>query len=337
MDRPTDKALEASEGKAAEQSTFDLHITFTGLCLFVDDLVRKDGAKLLHVLMPRTGGGGHGVPGHVHAHLARLLYDARHEKEGTVDDGTPRKHHATRIEMENRALDLSDVDTDAAFTPTLQAEMDRYSVFDLSTFVGSRSARPEIGQVPRPWLDEFETGGMVVSRVTVGKGAVSGGDSGVQWRIGDRAAQHMAVAVDWTIPNVKGSSLTLVFDGLNGNHPHSFNPLTLYPISYPSGPKKIHLWLVHSPDRQIPTKVPVERIPGPPEQKDALHFNAFYSLLGGPIPVYEGTDTGETAGGSGEHREHAEAGEAPADAELAAAGGSDASCIGPRATAVPQT
>src|SRR5687768_10276900 len=98
---------------------FDLHVTFAGLCLLVEDPHAPGGKPLLHVLMPRTGS--------THPHLARLMYNKGHE----LPLGTPLPSSETRI-LDDRQVAIPQLSTDA-----LNLNLKQSNIFDLGTFIGS--------------------------------------------------------------------------------------------------------------------------------------------------------------------------------------------------------
>lgn len=241
---------------------FQLNITFAGMCLLVHD----KGSSRLQVLLPPTGHDHGGPP--VPVHLARLLYEASQEQANGAPIG-----RLKALEMEGRALDLTNLPASAEFCPDLPPAVTR-----LSEATPRPVSRTLFGNAP---------GGRLLARVTLDRGEESWHHPGVRWHLGSGPAEPRAIAVTWTIEDVRADSLELRLAPLSGGA--SGETVELYPKE--NG--KLDLYLFHAPENEIPQSLPIRYLDGPAPQpgERAEHFAAFYRLLEGPVgdppvPVY---------------------------------------------------
>jgi hypothetical protein len=247
----------------AAEETYDLYITFVGLCMLVDD------EKRMHVLLPSTK---------EHAHVARLLYNPSFNdtEEGDLDPDLDAKS----IELEHLQFDLSGLKS----PDPLKLNFRQSNVFDLTAYNGNR-------RVERHLLD---TGSIttepsdVITRVTLGAGKITLRKKGSVWKIGTNQPDNMATSVQWRIRSVPGSALELPFKPLDNKAPKLLPSVKLRAID-----REIRIWIYHVPSDEVPKHVP--RDPLPPvkpnnEKGEALHFVEFYNLLPPrkDVPVFVG-------------------------------------------------
>lgn len=257
---------------------FQLNITFAGMCLLVHD---RKGDKL-QVLLPAIGTGPGGHHQSASEHIARLIYDPAHDTR----DGTPGRDVPVRREddvpLENTAIDLSGLGTRSAFEPAMPGD-----VVDLA----QATAKP----VSRA-LFRGDTGGRVLTRVTLGHGRVAETHGGGIFRLGRNAPQRMATGVVWTIDEVQGDSLVLELSPISGGSGSRRHEL------FPTRDGKLNLYVFHSTADDLPVTLPprYQSRPESPGRPDTRHFAAYYDLIEDldvtpPVPEYEG-ETGRKAG-----------------------------------------
>lgn len=246
---------------------FDLHITFAGMCLFVPD--KKNGQDVMHVLLPSTE---HGHGGGMSHHLSQLLYKPEHDPGKSASEALEKP---MEVPLRDRLLDLTHLGDKSSYIPP-----------DFSGVVDLNEAAER--KVDRAFLDEVDTGGRVVTRVTLAAGSASIPErsKGGKWRLG-HISKQMATGVEWTISDVQGDFLELELEGMNRDVNQPPHVLRLEPVA-DGGKQVIHLWLYHSPESEIPGELPPSKIPRTPNPGEkAEHFAAFYNLTGAPVPVFE--------------------------------------------------
>lgn len=234
---------------------FDLHITFAGLCMLVDDTAGAN--KRLHVVMPRTTG--------AHLHAARLKFNLGHYN-GLAELPL----HGASISLENRKLDLSGLVTRTRLVPNLRQS----NVFDLGTFakVGVDRDLLDLG-------DDTSAPNASFARVTLAAGKIKRRKKGARWKMDGSGPVHMATSVQFRIEKVKGTALTLNLEPLNRNG--TAETVTLKPIT-----GVIRLWVYHSPLGEIPLEIPpLRRAARKPADTHARHVAAFYEVLSPPVPT----------------------------------------------------
>lgn len=242
--------------------SIDVHIQFTGLCLFVKD----PNLPQVHVFFPKTSdhvhvpGTGHSTAdGEVEYHAARLIFDTAHLRSGMSAADGIRAH----VRLEDRAL-VFPADPAGTANPDVPA-----GVVNVSKVTGRRVASELLA--PSSAKDGL-TGRVVLPQ---GAGAIL--DSGVCWEL-DGKYVRLPHLVRWTI-RIPDADLKLPLRPLEGGGEQTIP--TLYPIG-----GAIYLYVHHSPPSDLP---PAPRVVRPPTKTRAEHFKAYYSLLepgaSRPVPV----------------------------------------------------
>jgi hypothetical protein len=172
--------------------TFDLRLTFSGLCMFVP---AKDG-KTMHVLMPVTGSS----TGHPQ-HLSRLYHHPAFAT-GTGNPSTPKKPAA--IDIEGRAIQFKHQGTLTTALPD--------SIVKISDICG-RKVDPE--------LLEGAPHGPVAARISMTSGQLGKPNDGLIWDI-DGTSHELASLVTWTIRGIPGNTLTVSVGGVD----HTFHAIS---------------------------------------------------------------------------------------------------------------
>lgn len=238
--------------------SFELHIEFVGLCLFVP--VREPAA--MHVLMPAAGHhhGDHDVP----PHLGMLLFDEALLRPGA--DGP--SHRVKREPMERVTLAL------AGRAPNLTL---------------SDEVVVDVGKVVKKPIDErvlwgSDPDGKLVARLRLGSGAWTGNARGACWNyeLVSPARRELPNRLYWTM-NMDAHELVLELEALENGTGRTLPPL--YPIG-----GEIHLKVYNTPLNEIPPDV--VDIPPPPWGTRAHHFGAYYRLFNPPfasdvLPTFE--------------------------------------------------
>lgn len=260
--------------------SFQLNIEFAGMCLLVHDT--ETGGGRLQVLLPPTGThgsahGGHTAPtdetndgaDEVPLHVARLVYHAALEQQ---DSGSG--HDVREVPLDDISLDLSGVESNSDFRPGMPREV--VNLTDVTSKPVSRS------------LFRGDGGGRLVSRLTMAHGEVSWHHRGGIFQFPSQPPRRMAIAVRWTL-DIESDRLSLKLAPIDGTSPD--RSLDLFP-----GPdRKLHLYVFHSPDFEIPGTLPPPYAQGKPPKpgEEATHFRSYYDLIDGvnvprPVPVYVG-------------------------------------------------
>jgi hypothetical protein len=251
--------------------TTTLRITFAGLCLLVRDDVRTGKPKTLHVLLP--GGTAHGE-----AHEARLYFDARY----LIGDGVP--SGTCEFDLRDVLIDLTDL------LPGSDADLGKTKdLADLRCVTGD--------PVPRVLLDSDSPGSVVKSRISLAAGSGGRSHPGARWKLAECTLKYMPTNLEWVIAGLPAGAITLRLAALNNAGVAA--SLDLRPVG-----NKIELFVFHSPETELPRKLPAHplTIPGMKPKKcyRAAHFAAFYPLVGasedGPAPVHEDDGTCAAAG-----------------------------------------
>lgn len=264
----------------AAASSFTLRIVFTGLCLLVEDYVREDGRKLVHVLLPHTGSHYHPGGTHQHSggketttHHAYLIYN------GEYEGGTGMQKRLFTYKL----IDLTGVLRGGS------PSVDPTGIVNLTEELNAR--------VPRHLLGE-ETSEKPISRVTFDSGRTCDGEGcnrgeGALWKFGNKPHQRMTTWFEWVIEGIKGEGMELQVQALDGTGTDKY---PLKPIADAGGgvEKEIRLFVFHTLPGDIPKnnndlRMPLRERP-PPNSGPAKHFNAYYSLLSGqptepPVPI----------------------------------------------------
>lgn len=239
--------------------SFDLRITFMGLCLFTPD--DADPAKpRMHVLMPLLDG----ADGHPQ-HLLRLVYDEAYEARGAVQ----LSRRLVCVPLERKALIVGAPQTGASLA--LPDEL-----ADVDTVIGS-------AMIPRDLVTAEDPAASLGSRITLTSGAVTEYEAGAPFRFPGRVAQPMTFQLTWTIRGIEESGLTWGLHAL-GTPASQAEPLkTLYPIG-----GVVNIFVFNVVCAELPPIQP--RTFGLPER--AEHFGGYFRLAApnvaaGNLPVPE--------------------------------------------------
>ncbi|HEX8361913.1 MAG TPA: hypothetical protein VF613_17470 [Longimicrobium sp.] len=238
---------------------FDLKISFSGLCLFVPDALRKQ----MHVLLPSAHSHAHGAE----PHIPLLRFDTAHLRRSSPESDNMLAHK-------------------------------RFQGFTLQLGTGGADVKmlssiPNIRSVSDKPVDPVHLGAgttKLASRLTLAGGSFTGLAKGDCWYWAD-SFHHLTHRVEWTIPAIEDTSLTLVPLDFAGA-PHSdleHRHVTLYPMVTDSVPV-INLAVDHLPTGEI------FPLPGPPSRPEPgatpQHFGAYFELFEKPIqarfPKYAG-------------------------------------------------
>ncbi len=271
---------------------FDVHITFAGLCLFVD----RGGENPMEVLLPSTGmhatsvedrgdGPGHAHPDaaepadrggesgttaseHAHPeHVAVVLYATKNEEGTPLDQVSVLK----RLDLKGGQLDLSQLSTKDRHLHVYLRD-----IVDLTEVVKGRRADR----------------GSATARVLIGSGTacpISHGDHvrGGRWKLGNRPPQHMSTKVQWIIPDVVEIAGASGEEGLSLRIREADGTIRQpAPVLRPVN-RRIDLLVYHTLEKDLPRADGT--LPNPNETfesgEPAKHFEAFYRLFPGVQPV----------------------------------------------------
>lgn len=233
---------------------FTLRISFAGLCLFVPEPV-AGGTGRMHVLLPGMFGHHHGPEDR---HVPVVVYDA-----GSLVQGGPVLGVPALARLTGYTLALGEGDT-AGLSLCSQ-------IVDLAEITG-RSVDPD--------LLEADTRNKLVSRVTLGAGAITRVAPGACWEMRPGEFRPIANKVEWEIPDFPGDSLTLTAHPLGGGGvPRVLG--TLYPRD-----GRLDLEVLHETPQDLPPDpAPMDHARMPMPGDPPKHFAAFYALFGGPVPM----------------------------------------------------
>lgn len=197
-----------------------LHVTLTGMCLFVPD----PGGTKMHVLMPETGNDPDGGP-HVHDHDPFLVYDQRHESKDAAE--SPRV-----LPLEGWAVDLSG----SAGTGTKLTL--GTGIVNLRDLTERKLDRPQLDRNARK---------SVASILTLPKATYITPGPLVQWEIEKLGKIWMTHQVTWTVEGIGGSSIPLVRAEMRGKKTETIAELRPF-----GGTDTVRLHVVHLPDGPDP-------------------------------------------------------------------------------------
>lgn len=232
-------------------ATLNLHITLTGMFLFVRD---PSGAKM-HVLAPSTGHDPQGGP-HVHDHDPFLVYDLRYEDP--FSSSSPKI-----VPLEEWGMDLS------AFTGTGSKLNPNEGVVNLLDLVGRRLDHVQ--------LNRGNARNSVHSLLTLPlANAIEARRPLTTWEI-DGQPFELTHQITWIVEGISQAELLLERSRMRGSIMETI--ATLRPFD-PTDPT-IRLFFVHLPDGPETTAGPGFR---------AEHFAAYYRPFRGghprgPIPI----------------------------------------------------
>lgn len=233
---------------------FTLRITFSGLCLFVPEPV-AGGTGRMHVLLPGMFGHHHHSP--EDRHVPVVVYDV-----GALVQGGPVLGVPALARITGHTLTLGEGDT-AGLTLCSQ-------IVDLQQVTG----RP----VDPDHLAD-DTRNKLVSRVTLGAGAITRVAPGACWEL-QGELRPIAHRVEWEIPDFPGDSLTLTAHPLGGGGAGRTLG-TLYPRNGLLSIEVLH----ETPQELPPEPLSMEHQPEPGRGDPPRHFAAFYDLFGDDAPV----------------------------------------------------
>lgn len=246
--RGTDPAAEAPSARAAVTS-FDLRVTFTGMCLFVP----VKGEKQMHVLLPK-------MPG-MHRHTAILQFDVAHLSPGNSGPiGYP-----MNANLANTRFALPDPAAKTATLKLCPQVVDLYPV----THTPIDPADPE-------------TRKRAVAAVLLGDGAMKAVSPGVCWEWDNPdVPRPIANQAQWTM-TINASDFTVKLKDLTTGAVDIRPPLPkLHPITPASGKPFIELFVYHVPPSDLPPDADPPKSIGlgnsPP------HFAHFYDLYTGSV------------------------------------------------------
>jgi len=234
---------------------FTLRITFSGLCMFVPEPV-AGGTGRMHVLMPGMFGCHHHNP--EDRHIPVVVYDA-----GALVEGGPSLGVPALARLTGHTLTVGSGDT-AALSLCSQ-------IVDLAEITGRPVDPDHLGA---------DTQQKLVSRVTLGAGAITRVAPGMCWEMRPGEFRPIAHRVEWEIPDFPGDSLTLETAPLAGGGT-SRDLGTLYPRDGLLSIEILHV----TPQEMPPEPLSLENHPLPMPGSPPQHFSAFYSLFGDPVPI----------------------------------------------------
>jgi hypothetical protein len=191
-----------------------LHITFSGLCLFVPDLRAVSGRRM-HVLFPATGGKDQHV-----RHETMLCFDLGHLRPDGTTTGACVCYDVRGAALEFIGIDALDVDLPA-------------SVLRIDDDVEAGA----VNVTPTPLLD---------GRVTLGSGAAFCVAPGTCWKVGKTKARELTFQLGWAMKIAKDVfTLDLPATAAMPNP----SPIQLYPTA-DSG--AIRLFVFHVTRDELP-------------------------------------------------------------------------------------
>jgi hypothetical protein len=249
---------------------FTLNVGFAGMCLLASE-GDPEHPTAMHVLLPAAAGrvGPHGAGNEAEVHSPVLLYHTSNETEGSAEQKA-----ATRLDIPNKLLDFV-AQAKLLESPKQELEPPSAAVVDVG----------ELGcsNVPIDFVNDRNPGPDVSVRASFKAGTFHVHDDaeGAYWTIKGKQ-RRMAIRVFWSMI-VDDTRLVLKVKGLNGT---SDGPkLTLYPDK---DNNRINLWIMHSPESQIPKELPPRTLHKKIDPKaKAHHFAAYYELLSRPVPEFE--------------------------------------------------
>jgi len=244
--------------------SFDLRITFTGLCLFVPDPPRT----CMHVVFPDTSGT-------TMAHRAMLTYDSAYDVQGA----TQLSRRLTCLSVERRRITLPDpsIYTGGAAPEDIDLALPD-EVIDLGADAGAGTVSAALLQAGASPVN---------AEVVLAAGRVTDYRPAAMFTFASaagprRGPRPLANRVEWTLRDIPGSTFPLV-NALDLDTRAS-TPL-LSPL-HALG-RTIRLTISHLPAAELPGAQPP--VPASPAALPA-HFRTYYTLFGNgaaqqPVPV----------------------------------------------------
>jgi hypothetical protein len=225
--------------------SFDLRITFTGMCLFVPD--PRDATSRMHVVLPAAG---------KHPHDARLLFDGAYVLGAS---------ELTRT-LECRVLDRQAV---RLLQPSGGAALDLPGeIVDLQQTLGKRVAPNKLVETPPP---------VVKSRITLAGGAVTDYEYGAAFDMPYHKGIPMTWQVEWTVRGIADSALKWELVSLDTAVVTEVLP-PLVPIG-----GVVHVFVYHVITDELPGANPAPVVIVPNVGDPADHFAAFFDVATGGI------------------------------------------------------
>lgn len=247
---------------------FTLNLGFAGMCLLTSE-GDPEHPKAIHVLLPAAAAhvGPHGAGSEAEVHSPVLLYHTSNETEGLAE-----LKPATRLDIPNKLLDFV---TQVKLQDKQDLEPPSTAVVDVGE-LGCSNVSVDLVNDANPGPDVS-----VRASFKAGTFHVHDDADGAYWTIKGKQ-RRMAIRVYWSMI-VDDTRLVLKVKGLNGA---SDGPkLTLYPDK---DNNRINLWIMHSPETQIPKELPPRTVHKKIDPKaKAHHFAAYYELLSRPLPEFE--------------------------------------------------
>ena len=208
-------------------NTFDLRVTFTGLCFFLND-----NGKAMWVLMPATPHHPSGQEKRRNEHhVAKLMYDRAYATEGSTDFA----RDVVCVSLDRKELVLGG---SAALSLHLPGEV---AVLDLGhgpvddALINSKNP-------PEAKLN---------ARVKLEAGCICNYEPGIIWEVtiegitGSTKQQRLTYRAEWVIRNINASSITLRLTDLDSGAYTDVGPL--YPIG-----ETVRLDIMHLPLSKFP-------------------------------------------------------------------------------------
>jgi hypothetical protein len=224
------------------QQNFTLHVSFSGLCMFVPDARGGANRNTMYVVMPETAGAGSGTP--VKRHQLCVVYNRLYEA------GMP---HAPENEVVCRPMKKTLV------LPTAGTPAD----LGLGPSVANISLTRRAGKKVPPGLLS-NPNAKVAGVVTLPSGAAVYYAPGAEWDYPPETSPvQMTPRVDWQIGPLSGSTLTL----------------DVLPQAVTLTAREDHIWIAiyHVPGDELPPNPPPREsiaVGDPPP-----HFAAYYDLV----------------------------------------------------------
>ncbi|HET6232401.1 MAG TPA: hypothetical protein VFE05_20165 [Longimicrobiaceae bacterium] len=235
---------------------FTLRITFSGLCLFVPERAAPgDTQGRMHVLMPGMFGHHHGP---ADRHIPVLAYDSGYLVEGgSLNDVT------AVASLTGHTLTFGD---------GADAELRLCSQIVNLREVTDRPVHPD------HLADDTQK--KLVSRVTLGAGAMTRVSPGVCWEWGPGEFRPIAHRAEWEIPDFPGDRLVLAAVPFGGGGA-SRALGTLFPVD-----GLLSLDVLHETQADLPPEpLPLEHQHPPMPGESPMHFSAYFGVFGGPVPM----------------------------------------------------
>jgi hypothetical protein len=226
--------------------SFDLKITFTGMCLFVPDS-RDVNTPRMHVLLPETS---------AHPHSAKLMYDRAYKKPGASSlERFLACHRLDRMELRFRG-------TGGSATQELPSE-----IVNLRLTLDKRVTPDKLAD-PAP--------ASVKSRITLESGAVTDYEYGAAWDLPYHKDVPMTWQVEWTIHGLDPA--TFAWELVNLDTEQAEDLPKLHPVG-----GIVHVYVYHVLTDELPGTDPLPALQIPKDNERAEHFAAFFSLATGGI------------------------------------------------------